>query len=71
MRYVPCMQSDSRFQVPGITAGLSRAIAGDLRETPIAEVAMSVRAPHGSGFFLRDNAGNLLEFCEQRDLFAD
>jgi aspartate aminotransferase len=44
MRYLPRMNSDSisRFQVPGVPSSLSRAIAGDLDETPIAQVSMSV-----------------------------
>src|ERR1700761_9158411 len=36
------MQSDSRFLPPGLQASLSRAVAHDLEETGIAEVAMSV-----------------------------
>ena len=36
------MQSTSRFNVPGLSASLSGAIARDLSETPIAEVSMSV-----------------------------
>jgi aspartate/methionine/tyrosine aminotransferase len=36
------MHPASRFQPPGLGASLSRAIAGDLSETAIAEVAMSV-----------------------------
>jgi aspartate/methionine/tyrosine aminotransferase len=42
MRYVEIMQSDSRFLPPGLRASLSRAIAHDLEETGISEVAMSV-----------------------------
>jgi aspartate aminotransferase len=42
MRYLQAMQSDGRFHIPGLEAGLSQAIADDLRETPIAEVSMSV-----------------------------
>jgi catechol 2,3-dioxygenase-like lactoylglutathione lyase family enzyme len=34
-----------------------------------ADVAMVVKAAHGAGFFIRDNAGNLLEFCQQPDLW--
>src|SRR2546421_9030963 len=36
------MQPDPRFMPPGLGASLSRAIAHDLSETGIAEVAMSV-----------------------------
>src|SRR5262249_49084923 len=36
------MHPDSRFQPPGLGGSLSRAIADDLSETAIAEVAMSV-----------------------------
>ena len=36
------MSDSSRLQLPGLGASLSGAIAGDLSETPIAEVAMSV-----------------------------
>jgi len=36
------MHPDSRFQPPGLGASLSRAVADDLSETAIAEVAMSV-----------------------------
>ena len=36
------MHSASRFQPPGLGASLSRAVADDLSDTPIAEVAMSV-----------------------------
>ena len=42
MRYVQAMQSDPRFLPPGLGASLSRAVAHDLEETGIAEVAMSV-----------------------------
>ncbi|MBS0549701.1 MAG: pyridoxal phosphate-dependent aminotransferase, partial [Proteobacteria bacterium] len=42
MRYVPCMQSDHRFTPPGLSASLSGAIARDLSETPISEVALTV-----------------------------
>jgi aspartate aminotransferase len=42
MRYVGCMQSDPRFQPPGLGASLSRAVAHDLQETGISEVAMTV-----------------------------
>src|SRR5690349_12315839 len=42
MRYVQIMQPDSRFLPPGLGASLSRAVAHDLEETGIAEVAMAV-----------------------------
>jgi len=42
MRYVQIMQPDSRFLPPGLRASLSRAVAHDLEETGIAEVAMAV-----------------------------
>ncbi len=42
MRYVQPMQSDPRFLPPGLNASLSRAIAHDLTETGISEVAMTV-----------------------------
>ena len=42
MRYVQIMQPDSRFLPPGLLASLSRAVAHDLEETGIAEVAMAV-----------------------------
>ncbi|WIM13618.1 MAG: Aspartate aminotransferase [Enhydrobacter sp.] len=41
MGYVRCMQSGSRFKLPGLEAGLSGSIA-KLPETPITEVSMSV-----------------------------
>jgi aspartate aminotransferase len=36
------MQTDTRFHLPGLTSSLSGAIARDLQETPISEVAMTV-----------------------------
>lgn len=36
-----------------------------------ADVAFFVKASFGSAVFLRDNAGNLLEFVEQPDLWED
>src|ERR1700742_913418 len=42
MRYVGIMQPDSRFLPPGLGASLSRAVAHDLEETGISEVAMTV-----------------------------
>ncbi len=35
-----------------------------------ADIVMHRRAPWGAFLFIRDNTGNLIEFCEQRDLFA-
>lgn len=35
-----------------------------------ADIVMHRRAPWGAFLFIRDNAGNLIEFCEQKDLFA-
>lgn len=34
-----------------------------------ADIVMHRRAPWGAFLFIRDNAGNLIEFCEQKDLF--
>jgi methylmalonyl-CoA/ethylmalonyl-CoA epimerase len=34
-----------------------------------ADVALVVDAPHGTGFFIRDNAGNLIEFVEEPSLW--
>jgi aspartate/methionine/tyrosine aminotransferase len=42
MRYLDTMQYESRYQPPGLAASLSGPIAGDLSETAISEVAMSV-----------------------------
>ena len=42
MRYVQRMELDHRFLPPGLGASLSRAIAHDLSETGISEVAMTV-----------------------------
>ncbi|MGC3982349.1 MAG: VOC family protein [Steroidobacteraceae bacterium] len=42
-------------------AELLRARGGD--------IAMVVNAPHGSGFFIRDNAGNLIEFVEEASMW--
>jgi methylmalonyl-CoA/ethylmalonyl-CoA epimerase len=35
-----------------------------------ADIVTHKRAPWGAFLFIRDNAGNLIEFCEQKDLFA-
>jgi methylmalonyl-CoA/ethylmalonyl-CoA epimerase len=35
-----------------------------------ADIAMVVRAKHGSGFFVRDNAGNLIEFVTEPGLWS-
>lgn len=42
-------------------AELLRAQGGD--------IAMVVKAAHGSGFFIRDNAGNLIEFVEEPSMW--
>lgn len=42
MRYLDSMQYPTRYQSPGLAASLSGPIAGDLSETAISEVAMSV-----------------------------
>lgn len=34
-----------------------------------ADIAMVVNAPHGRGFFVRDNAGNLVEFVEEPSMW--
>lgn len=34
-----------------------------------ADIVMHRRAGWGSFLFIRDNVGNLIEFCEQEDLF--
>ncbi len=52
------------FAVPDIDAITAEMTARG------AEIVMSRRAPWGAFLFIRDNAGNLVEFCEQKDLFA-
>ncbi|MFT3907602.1 MAG: VOC family protein [Steroidobacteraceae bacterium] len=37
----------------------------DLLRSRGGDIAMVVNAPHGRGFFIRDNAGNLIEFVEE------
>jgi methylmalonyl-CoA/ethylmalonyl-CoA epimerase len=34
-----------------------------------ADIALVVDAPQGKGFFVRDNAGNLIEFCQDGSLW--
>ena len=34
-----------------------------------ADIVLHRRAPWGAFLFIRDNVGNLIEFCEQKDLF--
>jgi methylmalonyl-CoA/ethylmalonyl-CoA epimerase len=52
------------FAVPDLEAILAEMTARS------ADVVMHARAPWGAFLFIRDNVGNLIEFCEQKDLFA-
>jgi methylmalonyl-CoA/ethylmalonyl-CoA epimerase len=51
------------FAVPDLGA-----IVAELTEKH-ADIVMHRRAPWGAFLFIRDNVGNLIEFCEQSDLF--
>ena len=42
----------------------AKTVAALLKEQG-GDIAMVVNAPHGCGFFIRDNAGNLIEFVEE------
>lgn len=44
------------------------AFAEELRAKG-GDIAMVVKATHGTGFFIRDNAGNLIEFVEEPSLW--
>ena len=52
------------FAVPNIDAMVAEMTARG------ADIVMHRRAPWGAFLFIRDNAGNLVEFCEQKDLFG-
>lgn len=52
------------FAVPDLDAIVTEMTARG------ADIVTHSRAPWGAFLFIRDNAGNLIEFCEQKDLFA-
>lgn len=52
------------FAVPDLDAVVAEMTARG------ADIAMHRRAPWGGFLYIRDKAGNLIEFCEQKDLFS-
>lgn len=52
------------FAVPDLDAIVAEMAARG------ADIVTHRRAPWGAFLFIRDNVGNLIEFCEQKDLFA-